>query len=95
MKRGRKSRDMTIREWVGPRCFRAGINRSTSDIIEATNNKGTFTLTFRSLDIAFPVKYPKARWPTANVYGPSQWLRRCAIDYLNYNLKQMIITYIG
>jgi len=29
------------------------------------------TLTFRSLEVAFPLMYPKARWPTANVCSPS------------------------
>jgi hypothetical protein len=49
-------------EWVGPRCSRrVGINRSMSAMMEATNNKGMLALTFRSLDVAFPVKYPKAK----------------------------------
>jgi hypothetical protein len=32
-----------------------------SAMIEATNNRGILALTFRSLDVAFPVKYPKAK----------------------------------
>ena len=71
MKTGRKSRETMIREWVGPRCSRPGINRSMSEMIEATNNRGMFALMFRSLDVAFPVMYPKARCPTANVDHPS------------------------
>jgi len=38
---------------------------------EAKNNRGMFTFTFRSLDVAFPVRYPRARCPTANVCCPS------------------------
>jgi len=69
-------------EWVGPRCSRRlGINRSMSAIIEATNNRGMLTLTFRSLDVAFPLIYPKARWPTANVCFPS--LIVCVSGYLS------------
>ena len=68
---GRKSRGMTIREWVGPRCSKPGINRSMSGMTEAKNNRGMFTFTFRSLDVAFPVRYPRARCPTANVCCPS------------------------
>lgn len=68
---GRKNSEMMIREWAGPRCSRPGINRSVSGTTEATNNRGMFTLTFRSLDVAFPVMYPKARCPTANVCCPS------------------------
>ena len=48
-------------EWVGPRCSRPGINRSMSAMMEATNSKGMFALTFRSLEVAFPLMYPKAR----------------------------------
>ena len=68
---GMKSKEMAMREWVGPRCFRPGINRSMSGMIEATNNRGMFTFMFRSLDVALPVMYPRARCPTANVCCPS------------------------
>lgn len=70
-----KSREMMTREWVGPRCSRPGINRSMSDMTEATNNRGILTLTFTSLDVIFPVMYPKARCPTANVCFPSLSMR--------------------
>jgi len=60
-KAGKERRERKIREWVNPRCSNPGINRSMSDITEATNNRGMFTLTFRSLDVALPVMYPKAR----------------------------------
>jgi len=36
-------------------------------MMEAANNKGMFTFAFRSLEVTFPVMYPRARWPTANV----------------------------
>ncbi len=68
---GRKSRERRIAEWVGPLCSRPGIKRSMSGMTEATNSRGMLTLTFRSLDVAFPVMYPKARCPTANVCFPS------------------------
>ncbi len=66
-----KNRKTIIRECVGPLCLRPGIIRSMSGMTEATNSRGTFTSTFRSLDVAFPVMYPKARCPTANVCCPS------------------------
>jgi hypothetical protein len=53
-----------------------------SDMTEATNNRGMFTLTFRSLDVAFPVMYPRARCPTANVCCPSL----CLCVLLNFGL---------
>jgi len=74
MKMGKKIMEMTIREWVGPRRSRPGINRSMSDMTEAKNRRGTFTSIFRSLDVAFPFMYPRARWPTANVCCPSSCL---------------------
>jgi len=88
-KTGKKRRKRKIREWVNPRCSRPSINRSMSGMTEATNNRGMFKFTFRSLDVAFPVMYPKARCPTANVHCPSQSHCKCAIkcktDYLNHN----------
>lgn len=61
-----------IRECVGPRCSKPGISRSMSGMMENANNKGTFTLTFRRLDDAFPDKYPRAKCPTAYIsYHPS------------------------
>jgi len=62
-----KIRKNMVKEWVGPRCFKPGIKMSTSDMTEAKNSRGRFTFTFKSLDDAFPVMYPKARCPTANV----------------------------
>ncbi len=67
MKMGKNSMEMMISEWVGPRCCRLGISKSMSDMMEAANNKGMFTFAFRSLEVTFPVMYPRARWPTANV----------------------------
>ena len=58
---GKERRERKMMEWVIPRCSSPGINRSMSGMMEATNNRGMFKLTFRSLDVAFPVKYPKAR----------------------------------
>ena len=43
-----------IREWVGPRCSRPGINRSMSGMMDATNRSGRFMFVLRSLDVAFP-----------------------------------------
>ena len=56
-----------IREWVGPLCSRPGISRSMSGMMEARKRRGMFTFTLRSLLVAFPVRYPSARWPTAYV----------------------------
>jgi len=73
---GKERIERKIREWVNPRCSSPGINRSMSGMMEATNNRGMFKLTFRSLDVAFPVMYPKAKCPTANVQSPSQRFRQ-------------------
>jgi len=73
---GKERRERKIREWVNPRCSSPGISRSMSGMTEATNNRGMFKLTFRSLDVAFPVTYPKAKCPIANVHCPSQRLRQ-------------------
>ena len=62
-----------IIECVGPRCCRLGINRSMSGIVEARNNRGMFTFTFRTLDAALPDKYPKAKCPTAYVVCSSYY----------------------
>ena len=68
-----------ISEWVGPRCSRPSISRSTSDITEAMNSKGMFTFTPRSLDVALPDKYPRARCPTAYMSCPSYF---CVFGYI-------------
>jgi len=65
-----------IIECVGPRCCKPGISRSTSGITEARNSRGMFTFTFRTLDVALPDMYPKARCPTAYVSGSSNCLVR-------------------
>jgi len=56
-----------IIECVGPLCSSPGIKRSMSASTEAARSNGIFVSRFRSSDVAFPVRYPKARWPTANV----------------------------
>ena len=62
-----KTRMETIREWVGPLCCKPGISRSMSGMMEARKSRGMFTFTLRSLPVAFPVRYPKARCPTAYI----------------------------
>ena len=71
MARGRNTRMAMIIEWVGPRCLRTGINRSISGMIETKNSRGIFTLESRRRPAAFPVRYPKARCPTAYARSPS------------------------
>jgi len=93
MKVGRKSRVVMIREWVGPRCSRPGINRSMSEMTEATNNSGMFTLTFRSLDVTLPVMYPRARCPTANVWCPSRCF--CVLGHLCEVVKLSVLLRFG
>ena len=60
-KAGRKRRKNTIMEWLGPLCIMPGIKRSTSDITEATNIRGTFASVLRILDAVFPIRYPRAK----------------------------------
>ncbi len=81
--------EMMIREWVGPRCSRLGINRSMSDMTEATNNRGMFTFMFRILDVALPVMYPRARCPTANVFCSSFCL--CVLGHLSEAMELSVL----
>lgn len=76
MKTGRKSRQKSVTECVGPRCSRPGISRSTSGSTEARNNRGMFAFTFRIFDAAFPDRYPRARCPTAYTI--------CSFNYLTF-----------
>jgi len=67
-------RQKSITECRGPRCSKPGINASMSGIMEARNNNGRLMSTLRDLDAAFPVKYPRAKCPTA---------------YINYSFTQL------
>lgn len=67
MRAGIRKRVRRIIECVGPRCSSPGIRKSMSAITEAARSIGIFASKFRSLDAAFPVRYPKAKCPTANV----------------------------
>ena len=72
-KAGIRRKVRMIIECVGPLCSRPGISMSMSEITEATSRRGIFMSRFRSLDVAFPVRYPKAKCPTANVGFPSSF----------------------
>jgi len=80
------------REWVGPRCCRAGINRSMSGRVETTKSRGMLTLTFRSLDVAFPVRYPAAKCPTANVCCSSLC---CGFGHLYEDMELSVLLNLG
>jgi len=71
MSAGKRMIEETISECVGPLCASPGISKSKSGSIESRKRRAALVFTFRSLDVAFPVKYPKARCPTANVENPS------------------------
>ena len=58
---------MVMIEWVGPRCIMKCSSRSTSGRTEAASRSGRFTLTLASFEEPFPVRYPRAKWPIANV----------------------------
>ncbi len=58
---------MVMMECVGPRCIRKRSKRSTSGSTEAANRSGKFALTLASFAEPFPVRYPSAKWPIANV----------------------------
>jgi len=62
---GKKRRQKSSIECRGPRCTKPGINISMSGKTDAKNSKGRLTLTPSFLDVNFPVKYPKAKCPTA------------------------------
>ena len=49
-------------------------SRSTSGRTDAASRSGKFTLTLLSFEEPFPVKYPKAKWPIANVYETSWYI---------------------
>jgi len=63
---GMKTTVCTISEWVGPRCS-SPRKRSMSGMMEAKKSKGMLIFTFKSLEVAFPVRYPRAMCPTANM----------------------------
>lgn len=42
-----------------------------SGMMDATNRRGRFTFMLKILDVAFPDRYPNARWPTAYMSCPS------------------------
>lgn len=67
MKMGTKMRMEMISEWVGPRCSKPGISRSMSGKMEAKKRRGMLSSRLRILLEAFPVRYPKAKCPTAYV----------------------------
>ncbi len=61
-------------ECVGPRCmnklsFRICRIKSISGRTEAASSRGKFSCVFSSLEAPFPVKYPSAKWPIANIKG--------------------------
>ena len=51
-------------EWRGSRCSKPGINMLMSGKTDARNNSERLMLTLNVLDSIFPVKYPKANFPT-------------------------------
>jgi hypothetical protein len=59
---------MLINECVGPRWVRKRNSKSTSGRMDAARRRGRFILTWASLAEPFPSKYPKAKWPIANVF---------------------------
>ncbi len=67
MKAGRKRKEKSIRECIGPRCCSPSITMSISGRTEARKSNGMFVGTFRVLDVAFPDRYPRARCPTAYI----------------------------
>lgn len=65
---------MMTNEWVGPRCIRKRNSRSISGRTEVANSNGKCKLTLTSFEDAFPVRYPKAKWPIANVAETSNYI---------------------
>ena len=53
-------------EWVGPRCS-SPRRKSMSGRRETRKSKGTLIFTSKSFEVAFPVRYPRATCPTANM----------------------------
>jgi len=62
----------------GPRCTKPGINISMSGKTDARNNNGKLILTSSDLAATFPVKYPRAKCPTAYM--------NCFLKHLNAHL---------
>jgi hypothetical protein len=59
-------------ECIGPRCIKPGTRKSISGRIDARKISGTLTLAFRNLAVPFPLMYPRARCPTANIFEPRE-----------------------
>lgn len=76
---GRKRRQKSRAECRGPRCTRPGISRSMSGRTDAKNSRGRLRFTLSDLDVSFPVRYPRAKCPTA---------------YMNYFLKHVNVQLI-
>ena len=64
-KRGMKAMDAVMREWVGPRCSKAGIKpwmkMSMSGITDRVRTSGMFRFVFSLFAAALLKMYPKAR----------------------------------
>lgn len=56
----------TTSEWVGPRWV-IPRKKSTSGITDAKKSRGMLIFTCKTLEAAFPIRYPKAKCPTANM----------------------------
>lgn len=58
--------NVSMTEWVGPRCSINGIKRSMSGITESVRTKGMLSSVFSNFAEILLRMYPNARWPTAN-----------------------------
>ncbi len=67
MKKGIINTVTVTKECVGPRCIRKRNSKSVSGRIDAASRRGRFILTRASLAEPLPKRYPKAKWPIANV----------------------------
>jgi len=67
---GMKTIVCTMIEWVGPRCP-SPMKKSMSGRIETRKSRATLIFTSKSFEAAFPVRYPSARCPTANIVSSS------------------------
>lgn len=63
---GMKTAVCTIIECVGPRCS-SPRRKSASGIMETKKSKGMLIFVSRSLEVAFPARYPRVTCPTANM----------------------------
>lgn len=88
MKNEMNRRLESITECIGPPCLKPGIRRSMSGKTESMSNNGMFASVLSIFEVAFPVRYPRDEWPTANILNtPSSSI------FVRYNVFSEVLIF--